>query len=475
MSKNNNVFLTCTLPYCNSIPHVGTMFEFLLGDATTRYLRTTRHDVHFNLGIDENGLKILNTANELGITPQQHVDNQAILWKKFCKKFNIQYDSFYRTSSPEHHKNVQIIWNRFAERGDIYKKKYSGKYCVGCESFKQEKELIDGHCPDHPTTVITSVNEENYFFKLSKYKDSLLNWINNNPNVLEPTSKLEELKNLIIDSDDISVSRLKTTCSWGVEVPNDSEQIIYLWWEALWNYPLAAGYLTDKFNWDNVIQFFGADNLRFQAVIFQAFLESEGIKKTDKLLTHGTILDSGGRKMSKTVGNVVDPIEQLNKYGVNPVRFYALRGLNTYGDSSWDENELKALWNSEIVNDWGNLIARTLHLIDTKCDKKVPYAEPDVDFSENVTIIIDQVHKLWSEYKIKEALQKTNEIIKFANKYINDERPWSSGKHDEQLSNLYWLINHVNALYSPVIPDTYVKVLDALSSRVKTILFEKIL
>jgi len=367
---------------------------------------------------------------------------------------------------------VQVLWNRFVERGDIYKKNYQGKYCVGCESFKTDKEIVDKKCIDHTTLDILNVDEENYFFKLKKYRKILSEWISSNPNFLEPRSKLDELKNLICGSEDISISRLKENCPWGIPVPNDDDHTIYVWYDALLNYIFAAGYLTDNFKWDNVIQVCGPDNLRFQALIFQAFLESEGIKKSDKLLVHGTILDKDGRKISKSLGNVIDPIEQLNKYGVNPVRYYSIGGLSTYSNSPWNEDDLIRIWNSDICNDWGNLISRTLHLIDVKLDGNI--CEVSESFRSTIEYFLKDIKCLWSEFKIRDSIQKTNELVKFANKYINEGKPWSIENPQEILSNLYYLLSIINDLYYPILPGKYKEVKEAIISKKKSIIFNKI-
>lgn len=445
----NNTFITTTLPYVNSVPHIGHAFEFILGDAISKWLKLRRTDVHFNVGLDEHGLKVWEKSQELGITPEEHVENLTKLWKEFCSKFNIEYDSFYKTSDKSHHEKVQVIWQNFVRSGDIYKAPYKGKYCKGCESAKKDSELVDGRCSDHPTTEIELVEEENYFFKLSKYRETLLKWINENPEFLEPKSKLEELKNLIIGSDDISISRTKEKCPWGVAVPDDDSQVIYVWFDALLNYIFAAGYSTNEFKWNNVIQLCGPDNLRFQAVIFQAFLEAEGIKKSDKLLVHGTILDKDGRKISKSIGNVIDPIEQLEKFGLDAVRYYALAGLSTYSNSNWSEEDLKNLWNADIVNDWGNLVSRVLHLTDIKCGGRVNCL-PESDFNDIINKYKDEISILWNEFKVKDALKKTNELVKFANKYINDVKPWASTNYEVELSNLSTLLLTVNTLYVPL-------------------------
>ena len=240
------------------------------------------------------------------------------------------------------------------------------------------------------------------------------------------------------------------------------------------NYIFAAGYLSEEeFNWDNVIQLCGPDNLRFQAVIFQAFLEAEGIKKSDKLLVHGTILDKDGRKISKTLGNVIDPIEQLEKYGLDAVRYYALAGLNTYSNANWSDEDLIRTWNSEVVNDWGNLISRVLHLVDIKCGGKVNKLT-STEFSDIINGYKSDISDLWSVFKVKDALQKTNELVKYANKYINDIKPWASEDYEQELANLLALIETVNVLYSPVFTDKYHEIAKAITSGKKQILFNRI-
>ncbi len=369
---------------------------------------------------------------------------------------------------------MKVIWNNFVENGDIYKSVYKGRYCKGCESDKQDSDLVNGKCPDHPTTELELVEEENYFFNLTKYKDTLLSWIDSNPTFLEPANKLEELKNLIIGSRDISISRTKQNCPWGINVPNDDNQVIYCWFDAIWNYAFAAGYLTDNFKWDRVINICGPDILRFHGVIFQSFLQAEGIKNSSKLLVHGTILDKDGVKISKSIGNVIDPIEQLQKYGVDAVRYYSLAGLNTYGNSSWNEDDLKALWNSQIVNDWGNLISRVLHLIDIKLDGRIKTVGTQ-EFSNTISDYVKDITNLWDNFKVRDALLKTNELVKFGNKYINDVKPWSSENYSYELTNLYLLLTTVNEFYIPLFGvEKYQEVEEIIKAGKKEILYSRI-
>jgi methionyl-tRNA synthetase len=469
------VFLTSTLPYINSVPHIGHALEFILSDAISRYL-SIDNDVIFNTGLDEHGSKVYNKSVELGVTPQEYVDIYSHKWLEFTEKFNIKYTNFYRTTDKNHKENVSKIWKICMDNGDIYKKKYKGLYCIGCESFKLDKDLIDGKCPDHNTTPVIT-EEENYFFRISKYTDNLLTWLDNSPSYIQPSKKIEELKNIVKDSEDLSISRLKSVVPWGIDVPDDETQTIYIWWEALLNYILSCGYIPNGDNkefterWSQSIQLCGPDNIRFQGGILQSMLESLGIKHTNKLLVHGMVLDQFGKKMSKTVGNVVDPIDQFEKFGLDAVRYYALAGLNTYSDSSWSESDLIDLYNSELANDYGNLITRVLHLIDLK--SVVVGDEPDNTFKDNTRL--DIVINHFENYQIKDALKSLNDIVKFGNKYITDSKPWDVTINPTPiLNNLYWLLGKVNDLYSVVIPNKSQEVNIALKSKKKVIIFNKI-
>ena len=469
-------FLTTTLPYANSIPHIGHMFEFVMADAITRYRKLRHEEVFFNTGLDCHGTKIKQKADELGMDPHEYIKTLEPIWKEFCSKFDVNYDNFYLTSSAQHHTDVQLTWKYFLQRGDLYKKNYTGKYCVGCESFKLDKELVNGKCPDHPTLELEDVEEENYFFKLSEHKDSLLSWISNTPEFLKPESKLKELIHLINDAEDISVSRIKSKCPWGVPVPDDPEQVIYVWFDALLNYIFAAGHQNWKDKETKVIQICGPDNLRFQAVIFQAMLEAEGLKKTNELLVHGTIVDADGKKMSKTEGNVIDPIDQLNKFGLDAVRYYTLAGLSTYSNSSWDEKNLRLKYNSDICNSWGNFVSRVLHLMDTKCNGEYFSSMPP-EFFYHLAEAEKEIIELWDKSEIKEALERTAALVAFGNKYINDNAPWNEKDPEKVkwiLSNCYHLIWVVAKSYVPVFPGKTEMIDKALRERKKVILFERI-
>lgn len=484
-----NKFITCALPYSNGQPHIGHAFEFIIGDALSRYFRQSGCDVFFNIGLDEHGLKIQQTAEKNGLSPQEYVDSLVGDWKIFIEKLGVSsWDNFYRTSDEDHKFKVQKFWEDALNRGDIYKKEYSGTYCVGCESFKSDRELIDGKCPDHPTTELNEVEEENYFFRLSKYKNALSTWAYKATEFIEPISKRAEFLNIIDNIQDISVSRLKKDVYWATDVPGDEEHTVYVWCCALLNYIFAAGHSSgfpvvfeSLWNGSEVIQICGPDNLKFQSVIFQGILASAGIKKSDKLLVHGTILDSKGKKMSKSEGNVVDPIEQVEKYGVSAVRYYALAGLSTYGNSSWDENQLVELYNSHLADDFGNLVSRVTHLADKILGERTGAAIIDYNYIGNIQYCknfdksIIKVKESWDNYKISEALSELNRLVKELNRYITFEKPWEDlGGKSEVVFQILYCLREINKLYYPVIPGKSEEVTKALVECRKAIVFPKL-
>lgn len=463
-------YISSTLPYVNSNPHMGHSLELTQVDALKRYFKNVRgENVFLNIGVDEHGLKVWTKANELKIAPQDYVDSLTEIWKQFCERFQIDYDNFYRTTSIVHRGKVQRFWTKCLERGDLYKKTYSGKYCTGCEAFKTETDLVNGKCADHNIEP-TLVEEENWFFRVSKYKGLLYGWLQDERHFLSPGHKTAELENIILQSEDISVSRLKKTVPWGIEVPNDPDQVIYVWFEALLNYIFAI----DDYPSQHFIQVCGPDNLRFQGSLFQAILQSANLPHTKKLLVHGTVLDADGRKMSKSLGNVIDPIDQLEKYGLDAVRYYTLAGLTTYGDGAWSEKDLIKTYNSELADNYGNLLARVLHLIDTKNVEVLP---PTEEHKRHVDSIVNSVHTNWEFYEIQKGIKETGWILNFGNKVMNDEKPWEQKEGYQQvLSNLYYSLNEATKLYYPVLSLNTIKSIEqALKNKKKAIIFPKLI
>lgn len=469
------MFITTTLPYVNSSPHIGHAYEFILGDAITRFFRGTGKVVSFNIGLDEHGSKVAQKATTLGITPQEHITILRKEWVTFTERFQIVPTNFYMTATAEHAEKVQQIWKRLELEGLIYPKTYKGKYCIGCEAYKTEKDIPENKCPDHPTTDIIESEELNYFFRLESFKPALKAWLAASPEFLLPSEKRKELENQLEEIEDISISRTKESCSWGVEVPNDASQTVYVWFDALLNYIFAAGYPSSNFEatWQEVIQLCGPDNLRFQAVIFQGILEALCLPHTSRLLVHGTILDSQGKKMSKSLGNTVDPIQELDSTSLDAVRYYALAGLNTYANSKWDRSELIRTYNTEVVNDWGNTLSRVLHLVNTKTDKNPP--APAEEYISALSKDVEAINDAWAKLQPREGLQLTNKLIKKASTYIDATRPWEDKPESKQvIGNLYYLLQQIAKLYAPVLTDSTPKVLEAIVNKEKAIIFPKL-
>jgi methionyl-tRNA synthetase len=479
---NNKFYLTTTLPYVNADPHIGHTLEFIQADVIVRYFRQKLgpENVFFNVGTDEHGLKMYTKAKEAGQTPQEYVDYYASRWQEFCKLFQISYDNFYRTTAKSHHEAAQKFWRECLASGDIYKKKYEGLYCVGHESFITEKELVNGLCPEHKTKPIWH-SEENYFFKLSKYKDQLLAYYDQNPDVLKPAHKLNELKNVINNIEDISISRLKENLPWGIEVPDDPAQVMYVWFDALTNYVTAVGYGSDDEKlkaWWPGVQIFGPDNLRFQCMIWQGMLASAKLPFTRKFLCHGMVLAADGTKMSKTIGNVVSPFEQAEKYGIEPVRYYMISELTTYGDSSYKEDDLRNSFNANLANNYGNLLSRVVHLANAKGIEINQEDKVTAEFKAKVDEFVSRANAFYEDYELQQAVQTANGLSDFGNKYVDETKPWEKtvtpDKAAEVINNLSYLLAKVTELYAPVIPDAAARAEEALEKKEKIILFPKL-
>ena len=479
-------YQTTTLPYVNDEPHIGHALEFIQADVVARYMRKKigEENVWFNVGADENGLKMFQKAKEAGLETQTYVDKFSDKWKEFCKLFMISYDTFYRTSDPSHHEMAKKRWIKSREKGDIYKKKYLGLYCVGCEEFKTEKQLVDGKCPEHGKEPI-AVSEENYFFRLSKYREKLLKWLNSN-NVLLPSSKKAELKNWIKNMEDISVSRLKKNLPWGVEVPDDPEQVMYVWFDALTDYinvlENPSSFVRDSsFNkeigikkWWPGVQFFGPDNLRFQGGIWQGMLASFDLPHTKKLLSHGMILASDGTKMSKTKGNGISPLVQKDKFGVEAVRFYLIAGISTFTDSPYKEDDLINFYNSHLANNYGNLLNRVLHL---KAKFNLDKSKPEESFLKKVNSFKKSAELNFDNFDLQNGVLKIIELTSFGNEYISVEKPWDlneNGKVQIIIDNLLYLLEIVSKLYLPILPTSAKKALEMISNNKTGVLFEKL-
>ncbi len=475
-------YLTTTLPYVNSEPHIWHAMELIQADILARYFRKKlgNENVYLNTWTDEHGAKLYEKAKENWISPEELVDKYVKSFENFCEKFNISYDFFYRTSADYHVKHVYKIWNYCMQKGDIYKKEYTWKYCVDCEEFKTEKDLEDGKCPVHKKEPIT-ISEENYFFAISKYKDKLLEYLDNNPEVLKPESKMNELKNFVRDLQDISISRKKEKMPWGIPVPNDEEQVIYVWFDALTNYLGTIWYADDKENFDQWrpwYQIFGPDNLRFQWAMWQGMLAWADLSFSKKLLCHWYVLDPNGEKMSKSLGNVIDPIQQLEKYWQEYVRYYLGAYMNTFGDWNYQEEELKNVINSNLADNFGNLLNRTINLANKKQVKINDFDNVDQDFKTEVDRLEKEAKRNMEDFEISSAYHIINKIGIYWNKYIDEKKPWEKDNSSEYiqncLNNLSYLLHKLIDLYEPVLPESCNKARYALENNEKIVLFKKI-
>jgi methionyl-tRNA synthetase len=430
------------------------------------------------VGVDEHGLKVLSTAKAYGTTPELFLDELIPKWKDFCSKFRISFDNFYRTSDMDHHKGAQRVWNLCNDNGDIYKKFYEGLYCVGCEAFLLERDLADGKCPNHGTAPLRH-SEENYFFKLSKYAEPIMGYLGKTPDFLKPKSKLPELVNFLKNMDDISISRSRLNLPWGIQVPNDPQHTMYVWFDALTNYIRSLGFdeNPERFNsWWPGIQICGPDNLRFQGAIWQGMLASLGLPFTKRLLVHGTIFGPDGNKMSKTLGNVISPLEQFEKYGSDVCRFYMLGVLRPYADCSYREDELKVACNAHLANSYGNLLNRLIHLCNLKNIGVLDYSAATADFMVTVETYRSRIQLCYEDFELHEAVQLIGELVSLGNQHIHEKEPWKQLPECAKttLNNVSFLIQVATELYEPIIPDGAQKTIAAMRKQEKIILFPRI-
>jgi len=373
-------YLTTTLPYVNADPHIGFALEIVQADILARYRALQGDEVFFNTGTDEHGLKIYRKAQEEGKDPQVYVDEYAAKFLQLKKELGLSPDlHFIRTTDAHHVAAAQEFWRRCEKQGDIYKKKYKGLYCVGDEAFIKESDLVGGKCVNHPTMEPIEIEEENYFFRLSAYQDKLLVYLSQE-GVVVPEWRRQEAINFVNGGlEDFSISRTKEKMPWGVPVPDDDSQVMYVWFDALTNYISTLGWpfdsaqgkpdLFEKF-WVNgeTLQLAGKDQVRFQSIMWQAMLMSAGLPTTKKIFYHGFIT-SGGQKMSKSVGNVIDPLAIVAEYGTDALRYYLARHVHPFEDSDFTMEKFKEAYNADLANGLGNLVARVMKLAEDNLEK----------------------------------------------------------------------------------------------------------
>jgi methionyl-tRNA synthetase len=463
-------YITTTLPYVNSDPHIGFAAEIIRADIIARYRRILGDEVFFNTGTDEHGMKIYRKAEEEGIEPQAYVDRFAAKFAQLEDVLNLTFNSFTRTTDPHHIKAAEEFWRFCKANGDIYKKNYQVKYCVGCELEKNDSELENGCCPLHPNQKIELIDEENYFFAFSKYQEKLLKLYEKNPDFVLPRHRLHEVKNFVESGlQDFSISRLKAKMPWGIPVPDDEDHVMYVWFDALINYISCLGWPDNEKEFKKFwpgLQVAGKDNLRQQAAMWQAMLMSAGLPNSTQILIFGFI-QSGGQKMSKSLGNVINPFEVVSKYGVDPTRYYIAAGLQAYEDSDFTFESFEKKYNADLANGLGNLVARTLAMAEKYFAGKVPDVgkRPEkFDFKKDWQLY----DSLMDEYKFGEAIEVAWGIIRTADSYINQNKPWELAKAGDTDSlagviyNPMEIIRHIAWMIAPFMPETSDKILEQL-------------
>lgn len=461
----NKFYITTTLPYVNSDPHLGFALEIVQADVIARFHKLSGEEVFFNTGTDEHGVKIRRKAEEQGKDMQAYVDEYAEKFKQLMPALGVMPEiHFVRTTDPHHKAACQEFWKRCAQNGDIYKKAYKIKYCVGCELEKTDSELVDGKCPIHPNLEIELIEEENYFFKFSKYQEPLLNLYEANPKFVVPDFRFNEIKQFIKSGlQDFSVSRLKEKMPWGVPVPGDEDQVMYVWFDALINYISTLGWPEDEKTFGEFwpgVQIAGKDNLRQQSAMWQAMLMSAGLPNAKQIIIHGFITN-GGQKMSKSLGNVADPYQILSKLkekglseeqAKDALRYYLLREISTFEDGDYTWEHLVETYNANLANGIGNLTSRILKMAVNAGVVLGPSQASEAGVKKYLQI-----------YELNKAMESIWQKIKACDEYVQSTEPFKTiktepGKAKKDIGYLLGQLDEIAGLLQPFLPKTSKKI-----------------
>ncbi|HET9233564.1 MAG TPA: methionine--tRNA ligase [Candidatus Eisenbacteria bacterium] len=474
-------YITCAIDYVNSNPHLGTAYEKIAADALARYHRMAGADVHFLMGTDEHSLNVERAAQKQNMTPKAYTDIMAERFEHVWKSLDLSHDVFIRTSEPRHHVAVSELFRRIHERGDIFKGVYKGLYCVSCEAFKVEKELVDGLCAVHRTKP-EWIEEENWFFRLSAYQEPLSEHFRKHPRFLIPESRRNEILNVIEGGlEDLSVSRPGS--GWGVPLPIDPTQRVYVWFDALINYITAIGFGSSdaaehkRFEhwWPADLHVIGKDITRFHAVVWPAMLLSAGLPLPKQVLGHGWVTFRGER-LSKSLGNIVDPLEVTARYGPDPLRFYLLKEvpLDRDGDFSWDL--FIERYNSELANELGNLVSRSVTMAVRYFEGRVPdvYApgSPEADLERVANQTLESYRQAFERHGVDLAIAAVWSLIRRANQVIEETAPWNLAKDPAATDRLATALNAMleavrlaALLLSPIMPGKCAEIRERLQAK----------
>ena len=480
--NENKFYITTPIYYPSANFHIGHCYTTIIADAIARYKRLIGCDVFFLTGTDEHGQKIENKAKDAGVTPKEYVDNIVENAKNLWSSLGITYDKFIRTTDDYHEVAVQKIFERLYNQGDIYKGEYTGLYCTPCESFWTETQLVEGKCPDCGRDV-HEVKEESYFFKLSKYQDRLVEYLESHPEFIQPESRKNEMINNFIKPglEDLCVSR--TTFTWGVPVSFDPKHVVYVWIDALTNYITALGYASDndelyKKYWPANLHLVGKEIVRFHTIIWPALLMALDIPLPDKVFGHGWLIIDGG-KISKSTGNYKDPREYIEEYGVDAVRYFALREVPFGNDGNFSEESLINRTNADLANTLGNLVNRTISMSHKYFEGKIENKEVSTEFDESLITMVNNLTNIVEEkmnnLRIADALDEIFEVLRRCNKYIDETTPWILAKDENEkdklqtvLYNLLESIRCATVLLQAYIPTTAERIFSQLNTDLKT-------
>lgn len=489
--RMSTFYLTTSIAYTNSKPHVGFAMELVQGDTIARYHRLIGDDVRFLTGTDEHGLKMVQTARDRGILVEQLADENSAEFRRLTSFLQISNDHFIRTTDGYHVYGCQRLWERLKMANALYKKTYEGLYCVGCEAYITEKDLVDGMCPNHRKEPI-KFKEENYFFRYSAYLPKIKELIKNDVLKIIPASRKNEMLGLIEvgieEKKDISFSRPTEALAWGIPVPDDPTQAMYVWCDALSNYITGCGFEAQEENishetkgthdpapsletfkkfWPADVHLIGKDIVRFHAGFWIAMLMAADLPLPKAIYVHGYIT-SEGQKMSKSLGNVVDPFEIGGTFGVDALRYYLLREIPTTDDGDFNKDRFNALYNGELANNLGNLVSRVLTMAEKYCGGKIPACVKEEPIMNKVLETWKKYQGSINDFNLKEALESVFGLMTFANQYIDEQKPWILAKTEPiavhtTLYNLLEIIRHASLMLMPFLPSTSEKIQTALN------------
>lgn len=466
--ETQKFYITTSIPYANAGPHVGHILDPLIADVLARFHRLRGQEVRFLVGTDEHGAKIVRKADEEGKTPKSLVDENSAKFLALREILNLSSDDFIRTSDQDRHwPGAQKMWKALVDSGDIYKKNYRGLYCVGHEAFVTEKDLTNGKCQDHQKEPEV-VEEENWFFRLSKYSKEIESRVKSQEIRIIPETRQNEILSFIKQGlEDVSFSRPSRDLSWGVPVPDDPSQTMYVWCDALVNYISAIGYghndekseLQFKKWWPADLQVIGKDNLRFHAAIWPGMLLSAGLDLPRLIFVHGFV-NVDGQKISKTIGNVVAPEEVVSKYGTDAVRYYFLREFPSYDDGDFSYKKFEERYNGDLANGLGNLVARTAALGEKISPIGFNQLDIELPIAEKIKETLKSYEDYIADFKLNETLASIWQLISFADKYINEKKPWalSGGEFKAVILNSTYLVFKIASLLEPFLPETAEKI-----------------